>query len=95
MNRDPAFESLLLDTVRAGDEHARDTNDLSIMEGMSSVLTYFDRYEAAKGELEKTERNRLDDAFDRVRDLQNYPFNVVELDSEVDSELDAGVVGVQ
>jgi len=45
-HRDPAFESLLLDTVRAGDEHARDTNDLSIMEGMSQVLTYFDRYDS-------------------------------------------------
>ncbi len=45
-NRDPAFESLLLDTVRAGDEHARDTNDLSIMEGMSYVLTFFDRYDS-------------------------------------------------
>ena len=45
--RDPAFESLLLDTVRAGDEHARDTNDLTIMEGMSYVLTFFDRYDSA------------------------------------------------
>lgn len=43
--RDPAFESLLLDTVRAGDEHARDTNDMTIMEGMMFVLTYFDRYD--------------------------------------------------
>jgi uncharacterized protein (TIGR04442 family) len=46
-NRDPAFESLLLDTVRACDEHARDTNDMSILEGMSHVLTYFDRYDSA------------------------------------------------
>jgi len=46
-NRDPAFESLLLDTVRACDEHARDTNDTSVMERMSYVLTYFDRYDSA------------------------------------------------
>ncbi|MDH4164501.1 MAG: TIGR04442 family protein [Nitrospirota bacterium] len=45
-HRDPAFESLLLDTVRACDEHARDTNDMSVMEGMSYVLTYFDRYDS-------------------------------------------------
>ena len=45
-HRDPAFESLLLDTVRACDEHARDTNDMSIMESMSYVLTYFDRYDS-------------------------------------------------
>lgn len=45
-SRDPAFESLLLDTVRACDEQARDTNDMTIMEGMSYVLTYFDRYDS-------------------------------------------------
>ena len=44
-SRDPAFESLLLDTVRAGDELARDTNDMNIMEGMMNMLTYFDRYD--------------------------------------------------
>lgn len=44
-SRDPAFESLLLDTVRAGDELARDTNDMTIMEGMMNMLTYFDRYD--------------------------------------------------
>ncbi len=46
-HRDPAFESLLLDTVRACDEHARDANDMSVLEAMSSILTYFDRYDSA------------------------------------------------
>jgi uncharacterized protein (TIGR04442 family) len=45
--RDQAFEGLLLDTVRACDEHARDTNDMSALESMSSILTYFDRYDSA------------------------------------------------
>jgi uncharacterized protein (TIGR04442 family) len=45
-NRDPAFESLLLDTVRACDEHARDTNDMAVMEAISHILTYFDRYDS-------------------------------------------------
>jgi uncharacterized protein (TIGR04442 family) len=45
--RDPAFESLLLDTVRVCDEHARDTNDMAVMEAMSHILTYFDRYDSA------------------------------------------------
>lgn len=45
--RDPAFESLLLDTVRVCDEHARDTNDMTVMEAMSYILTYFDRYDSA------------------------------------------------
>jgi uncharacterized protein (TIGR04442 family) len=43
--RDQSFEGLLLDTVRACDEHARDTNDMSALESMSSILTYFDRYD--------------------------------------------------
>jgi uncharacterized protein (TIGR04442 family) len=46
MNRDPAFESLLLDTVRACDEHARDSDDMTVMESMSHILTYFDRYDS-------------------------------------------------
>jgi len=45
--RDQAFEGLLLDTVRACDEHARDTNDNAVLESMSSILTYFDRYDSA------------------------------------------------
>lgn len=45
--RDPAFESLLLDTVRVCDEHARDANDMTVMEAMSHILTYFDRYDSA------------------------------------------------
>ncbi len=44
---DPAFESLLLDTVRACDESTRDSNDTTVMEAMSHVLTYFDRYDSA------------------------------------------------
>ncbi|MGE5173897.1 MAG: TIGR04442 family protein [Betaproteobacteria bacterium] len=44
--RDQAFEGLLLDTVRACDEHARDTNDMSVLETMSRILTYFDRYDS-------------------------------------------------
>ena len=46
-HHDPAFESLLLDTVRACDEHERDTNDTAVLESMSNVLTYFDRYDSA------------------------------------------------
>jgi uncharacterized protein (TIGR04442 family) len=45
--RDQAFEGLLLDTVRVCDEHARDTNDMFALESMSSILTYFDRYDSA------------------------------------------------
>lgn len=57
----------------------------------STVMTYFDRLESARGDLESINRNALEDAFDRVRDLQNYPFNVVELDSSVEEEQVADV----
>lgn len=52
----------------------------------STVTGYFDRLEGARGSLENADRNRLDDTLDRVRDLQNYPFNVIELDSAVNEE---------
>ena len=45
-HHDQTFEALLLDTVRACDEHARDTNDMSVLESMSSILTYFDRFDS-------------------------------------------------
>jgi len=44
--RDQAFEGLLLDTVRACDEYARDRNDMSVLEAMSYILTFFDRYDS-------------------------------------------------
>jgi uncharacterized protein (TIGR04442 family) len=69
-NRDPAFESLLLDTVRACDEHAHDTNDTAVMEGMSSVLTYFDRYDSVAttiNNLAFMERSTLSE--DNIRSL--------------------------
>jgi len=47
IHRDPTFESLLLDTVRSCDEHARDTNDTTVLEALSYVLTFFDRYDSA------------------------------------------------
>lgn len=46
-HRDPTFESILLDTVRSCDEQARDSNDMTIMEALSYVLTFFDRYDSA------------------------------------------------
>ncbi|WP_432945770.1 GmrSD restriction endonuclease domain-containing protein [Kribbella sp. CA-253562] len=52
----------------------------------STVTGYFNRLETARGDQATPNRNELEDAFDRVRDLQNYPFNVVELDSAVQEE---------
>lgn len=51
-----------------------------------TVSAFFAAHEKARGELDSAARNDWEDAIDRVRDLQNYPFNVVELDSSVDEE---------
>jgi hypothetical protein len=52
----------------------------------ATVNRYFDRLEAARGPLSPELRGKLDDQFDRVRDLRAYPFEVVELDAAVEEE---------
>lgn len=42
---DKGFERILLDTVRACDEVARESNDFSLLEELSAIVTYFDRYD--------------------------------------------------
>jgi uncharacterized protein (TIGR04442 family) len=42
---DKSFEQILLDTVRACDEIAREKNDFSFFEEFTSIVTYFDRYD--------------------------------------------------
>lgn len=42
---DKGFEQILLDTVRACDEIARESNDFSLFEEFTSIVTYFDRYD--------------------------------------------------
>ena len=42
---DKGFEQILLDTVRACDETARETNDFAFFEEFTSIVTYFDRYD--------------------------------------------------
>jgi uncharacterized protein (TIGR04442 family) len=42
---DMGFEQILLDTGKACDEIARETNDFGIFEEFSSIVTYFDRYD--------------------------------------------------
>lgn len=42
---DKSFEHILLGTVKACDEIARETNDFSLFEEFTSIVTYFDRYD--------------------------------------------------
>ena len=45
-NRDHGFEALLLDATKKCDEQIRDGADLTLLEGFSAIITYFDRYDA-------------------------------------------------
>jgi uncharacterized protein (TIGR04442 family) len=46
-NRDHGFEEILLDATKACDEKIRDGADISLLEGFSHIITYFDRYDSA------------------------------------------------
>ncbi len=50
---DMGFERVLLEVGRACDEFARENNDFSIFEELSSIITYFDRYDNIHSALSK------------------------------------------
>ncbi|RIK10757.1 MAG: hypothetical protein DCC49_02205 [Acidobacteria bacterium] len=50
------------------------------------VQSFIDRLEAAKGELDEDEEDRHWTAIDRLFDMRNYPFKIVELGSDIDEE---------
>ena len=45
-NRDHTFEEILLDASKACDEKIRDGADISLLDGFSYIITYFDRYDS-------------------------------------------------
>jgi hypothetical protein len=51
-----------------------------------AVRSFLKRLGAHRGALSDEEADRLEDAIDRLYDLRNYPFKVVELGPEVDEE---------
>ncbi len=86
--RDQAFEGLLLDTVRACDEHARDSNDMSVLESMSSILTYFDRYDSTASTINNLafmENATLSD--DNIRSLSGNKAVFEEIHADLFREL--------
>jgi uncharacterized protein (TIGR04442 family) len=44
--RDHSFEEILLDASKACDEKIRDGADISLLEGFSYIITFFDRYDS-------------------------------------------------
>ncbi len=55
------------------------------------VRQFLKRLETSKGELMERQRDDLEEAIDRLYDLRNYPFKVLELGSNVDEEQVADV----
>lgn len=45
-NRDHRFEEILLDASKACDEQIRDGGDMALLEGFSTIITYFDRFDS-------------------------------------------------
>ena len=55
------------------------------------VREFLKRLELSKGELQEEQRDELEEAIDRLYDLRNYPFKVMELGPDVDEEQVADV----
>jgi hypothetical protein len=53
---------------------------------LDTVESYIERLEQVRGDLTKQERKHLFAVFDRVRDLVQYQFSVVELDATAEEE---------
>jgi hypothetical protein len=68
-------------------------NDVTLLwsDFRGTVAAFFALYEQAREPLDHETRNAWEDNIDQVRDLQNYPFSVVELDQDVDEEQVADV----
>ncbi len=64
--------------------------DVSILWDGSSrgkkVRAFLKRLEKSKGDLGEHQRDSLEEAIDRLYDLQNYPFKVMELGANIDEE---------
>jgi len=67
---DMGFEQVLLDVGKTCDEIARETNDFSVFEEFSAILTYFDRYDNVQALLSQIAfMENMDFAEDSLRSL--------------------------
>ena len=68
-------------------EFIPDISEIFEGEFYSFASRYLEKVENYRNiELDKAEKNRLVENIDRLKDLQNYPFQAIELDREVDEE---------
>ena len=91
-DRAPRPEGIRLRIVRVSGE-ARDAGvETHVVEGVpvriyrATVRSYIERLKTSRGPLTGEQEDRIEERFDRLRDLGSYPFEVVELDAEMDEE---------
>ena len=73
--------------IRRDPEFIPDINALWDAGYRPTVREFFKRLEKGRGiELREDEKDELEDRIDRVRDLQNFRFQVIELNTDTDEE---------
>ncbi len=85
---DKGFEQILLDTVRACDEIARESNDFSLFEELTSIVTYFDRFDNVYNLLNQTAfMENVEFKEDSLRSLIGNKTEFDKLDSKLFHEI--------
>lgn len=85
---DKGFEQILLDTVRACDEIARESNDFSLFEEFTSIVTYFDRFDNVYNLLNQTAfMENIEFTEDSLRSLIGNKSEFDKLDSKLFHEI--------
>lgn len=85
---DKGFEQILLDTVRACDEIARETNDFNLFEEFTTIATYFDRYDNVASLLSQIAfMEHVDLKEDSLRSLMGNKKEFDQLDTKLFEEV--------
>ncbi len=85
---DKGFEQILLDTVRACDEIARETNDFNLFEEFTTIATYFDRYDNVASILSQIAfMEHVDLKEDSLRSLMGNKKEFDQLDTKLFEEV--------
>jgi uncharacterized protein (TIGR04442 family) len=85
---DMGFERILLDIGKTCDEFSRENNDFTIFEELSSIITYFDRYDTVHSSLSKIAfMEQLELTEDSLRSLMGHKKEFDALDTDLFQEL--------
>lgn len=91
LNSDMGFERILLDIGRACDEFARENNDFSVFEELSSIITYFDRYDNVNSSLSRIAfMEHLELSEDSIRSLVGNKKEFDTLDKDLFKDIFIG-----